>query len=176
MLKDKGEEALEKLVNDAKLFCTIAQLQAAVAAAKRQYGLIRKRYPELNAFLVMSLPGGQTDIDSPPTQIIRDCPVMVVDDQTKADALDVLFHLRELELEGITSPAKERMLKEKLNQLASNFTYDERCQVEIRFNNLKYDLVWKLQVDDLVDRSLTPRSKASIQIVLGTLSQFKGRN
>jgi hypothetical protein len=44
--------------------------------------------------------------------------------------------------------------------------------VEIRFNDLTYDLVWKLQKDDLVDRDLTPQTKASICIVLGTLAQF----
>ena len=40
-------------------------------------------------------------------------------------------------------------------------------------DDLKFDLVWKLQVDDLVDRDLTPQTKASICIVLGTLAQFE---
>jgi len=37
--------------------------------------------------------------------------------------------------------------------------------------NLEYDLIWKLQTDELVDRELTPQTKASIRIVLGTVSQ-----
>jgi hypothetical protein len=112
------------------------QLQVAVAAAKRQFDLIRKKYPDLKAYLVMSLPSGQTGIDSSPAQILSEFPAMVIED-------------------GTPGPK-----------------YDEKTQVEIRFNDLNYDLVWKLQVDDLVDRNLTPQTKASIQIVLGTLSKF----
>ena len=114
------------------------QLQVAVAAAKRQFELIRKKYPNLKAYLVMSLPSGQTGIDSSPTQILSEFPAMVIED-------------------GSPGPK-----------------YDEKTQVEIRFNDLKFDLVWKLQVDDLIDRNLTPQTKASIQIVLGTLAQFAG--
>jgi len=60
-----------------------------------------------------------------------------------------------------------------LNQLVHKLKYDEKCQIEIRFLDLKYDLVWKLQADDLIDRNLTPQTKASIRIVLGTLAQLK---
>ena len=114
------------------------QLQVAVAAAKRQFDLIRKKYPDLKAYLVMSLPSGQTAIESSPAQILSEFPAMVIDDGT---------------------PQRK---------------YDEKCQVEIRFNDLNYNLVWKLQVDDLIDRNLTPQTKASIQIVLGTLAHFAG--
>jgi len=117
------------------------QLQVAVAAAKRQFDLIRKKYPDLKAHLVMSLPGGQTGIDSSPPQILSEFPAMVA-----------------MAVEDGTHQCK----------------YDGNTQVEIRFNDLKYDLIWKLQADNLVDRNLTPQTKASIQIVLGTLAQFAG--
>jgi hypothetical protein len=61
-----------------------------------------------------------------------------------------------------------------LDELAPQLKYDEKCQVEIRFNRLNYALIWKLQADDLVDRKLTLQTKASIRIVLGTLAQFAG--
>jgi hypothetical protein len=60
-----------------------------------------------------------------------------------------------------------------LDQLAPQLKYYGECQVEIRFNRLNYELIWKLQVDDLVCRNLTPQTKASIRIVLGTLAQFE---
>ena len=60
----------------------------------------------------------------------------------------------------------------QLDQLAARLKYDAQCQIEIRFNDLNYDLAWKLQTDDLVDRDQTPQRKASIRIVLGTLSRF----
>jgi hypothetical protein len=156
------------------------QLQVAVAAAKRQFDLLGKKYPELKAklphgkpisILVLSLPGGQTGIDSSPADILREFPAMVVDDSTKTRALNLLSRLETSESEAATGPERER-LRQQLDQLAPQLKYDEKCQIEIRFNDLKFDLVWKLQVDDLVDRNLTPQTKASIRIVLGTLSQF----
>lgn len=144
------------------------QLKVAVAAAKRRLELIRKKYPNLKASLVMSLPGGQTEIDNAPTQILSEFPAMVVDDSNKAKALDLLSR----ESEAAPGPEKDRLRKE-LEQVASRLNYDEKCQVEIRFNVLKFDLVWKLQADALVDRKLTPQTKASIQIVLGTLAHFE---
>jgi hypothetical protein len=158
------------------------QLQVAVAAAKRQFDLIGKKHPDLKAklphgkpvsILVLSLPGGQTSIDSSPADILREFPAMVVDDSTKTSALSLLSRLETSESEATTGPERER-LRQQLDQLAPQLNYDGNCQIEIRFNALKYDLVWKLQADDLVDRNLTPQIKASIRIVLGTLAHFEG--
>jgi len=240
----------------------LEQLKAAVAATNQRLDLIRNKYPELKAYLVLSLPGGQTEIGSSPAQILKEFPAMVVDDGNKLNALGVLEHITKMEhsLKNLSSPesdaelkakaklsarlddefrarfgaklkaiaaqlnqpvyeAKEYLkkmpdkelaevadktliekmeeielaakafkdlenqkkeqlvaLKKQLDQIASRFKFDEKCQVEIRFHDLNYDLVWKLQVDDLVDRNLTPQTKASIRIVLGTLGQFKKSN
>ena len=145
------------------------QLQFAVAAAKRRFDLIRKKHPRLKAYLVISSPSGQTEIDSSPTEILDKFPAMISDDANKAQALKFLEPLK-LEIATGTEAAQ---LKKELAQLSPKLKYDEKCQVEIRFGDLKYDLVWKLQVDDLVDRNLTSKSKASIRIVLGTLAQFE---
>jgi hypothetical protein len=151
------------------------QLIFAITAAKRQFGLIRKKYPELNAYLVLSLPGGQTGIGSSPAQILKEFPAMVVDDSNKTAALDLQSSLELLEWKDKNSPEIQK-LKKQLDQIASRFNFDEKCQVEIRFHDLKYVLVWKLQADDLVCRKLTPQTKASIRIVLGTLAQFNKSN
>jgi hypothetical protein len=97
---------------------------------------------------------------------------MVVDDNAKTSALNLLSRLKLLESEATAGPETERV-KTQLNQLALQLKYDGECQVEIRFNRLNYDLIWKLQVEDLVNRNLTPQTKASIRIVLGTLAQFE---
>ena len=81
------------------------QLQIAVAAAKRRFDLIRKKYPGLKAYLVMSLPGGQTGIDSAPTQILSEFPAMVVDDNAKTSALDLLSRI---EKSGVASRNRTR--------------------------------------------------------------------
>jgi len=153
------------------------QLQLAVAAAKRLFALLREKYPDLKAklptgqpvaLLVLSLPGGQVGIDSAPIQILKEFPAMVIDDSAKTTALNLLSR----QAETTASPETERLMKVQLDQIASQFKYDAACQVEIRFNELKFDLVWKLQQDGLVNRKLTPQTKASIRIVLSTLGEF----
>ena len=162
------------------------QLQSAVAAAKRRFDLLREKHPDLNgpvdpiqkkrlkpiARLVLSLPGGQAEIDSPPREILDKFPAMIADADAKTSALRALARLKDLEEEAAAGPETAR-LKEQLQQLAARFQYDDQCQVELRFHDLNYELIWKLQADDLVDRHLTPQTKASIRIVLGTLAQFE---
>jgi hypothetical protein len=158
------------------------QLQVAVDAAKRRFDLICQKHPGLKArlmsgdsvsYLVLSLPGGQTGINSSPRQILREFPAMVFDDEAKASGLKLLSRLQILDWKGIKGPETEPVGKQ-LDELAPLLKYHEHCQVEIRFNDLTYDLVWKLQGDELVDRELTPQTKASIRIVLGTLDHFAG--
>ena len=238
----------------------LTQLQSAIGAAKQRFALLRKKYPELKAYLVLSVPGGQTAIDSSPTQILEDCPAMVVPGRAKTRVPILLEQVKALELSlsnrsshesdeelkqmarqisrledefralfgdqlkalagrlheeiyetrerlkgwsardlaqaGISPTLLEKLkemeqtqnelkdyeaqkraelntLQDELQQLAATLQYDPECQIEIRFSDLKYDLVWELQADDLVDRNLTPQTKASIRIVLGTLAKFE---
>ena len=65
-------------------------------------------------------------------------------------------------------------LSTQLETLMPQLKYNENAQVEIRFKDLKHSFVWQLQADELVDRDLTPQTKASIRIVLGTLGRFAG--
>jgi len=148
---------------------SFAELQTAVVAARRQFELLKTKHPELRArlpggqslaYLVLSLPGGQTGVDSSPLQMLSEFPALIVDDDVKARVL----MLR----------TQTKLPDEEMEQLAGQFYYSEQGQVEMRFNHLDFDLIGKLQVDELVDRQRTPRSKASILIVLGTLGRFAG--
>ena len=143
------------------------QLQVAIAAAKQQFDLLQKKHPNLKAYLVLSSPGGQIDLESPPKQILSEFPAMVVNDTAKTKALKLMAQVKAAQ----TDSEKER-LEKQLDQLAVELKYDGNCQVEVRFKNLNYDQVGTLQVDDLVDRNLTRQSKSSIRIVLSTLSRF----
>ena len=156
------------------------QLRVAVAAAKRPFDPLARKHPDLKSklmngesvsYLFLALPGGQAGIDSSPAQILSKFPGIVVDDGAKTSGLNLLSRLEILDWKGITGSEPER-LKEELDLLAPKLKYDGNGQVEIRFNDLIYELVWKLQKDDLVDRDLTPQTKASIRIVLGTLAYF----
>jgi hypothetical protein len=142
------------------------QLSAALAVAKQRFALLRKKYPQLKADLVWSLPGGQAGIDSSPVQILNEFSSMVVDDAAKANALRLLDQLE------AQAGSETGWQKEQLKLLVAKLQYHAHCQVELRFSELNYALIWQLQVDALVDRQLTPQTKASILIVLGTLAHF----
>lgn len=234
------------------------QWQAAVAAGKRRFDLICKKYPRLKAELVLALPSRQIEIESGAPEILERLPELVADTPAKHQALKLLAQKNELEesLKSPNSPTFDAELAAKMKALAkvqaefwgeyeaelksqalrlnrevlktrdylrelpalelealgceglvqkwmeveraerdfkkleqqkrkkaaelgveleracAQLEYDGQCQVEIRFSELKYELVWMLQGDELVDRKLTPQSKASIRIVLGTLDRF----
>jgi len=157
---------------------TFEQLQTAVAKAKRHFGLLRDKYPDLRAYLVLSLPAGQTGIDSGPQQILAEFPAMIGDGPAKAEALALSSALRQLDWRIAANPksadlaSKREQMSKRLAQLLSQFTYVSHCQVELRFTDLNYDLIARLQTDDLVDCELTPQTRASIRIVLGTVATF----
>ena len=146
------------------------QLQTGVVAANRHFALIRKKYPELKMYLVLSLPSGQAKIGSSPKEILKEFPALVLNDAAKALILDFL---KNKEPKDATDADKKR-LREQFENLAAELSYDGNCQVEVRFDAIEYELLWQLQSDELVDRALTPQTRASIRIVLGTISQFVG--
>ena len=158
----------------------VDQLRVAVEAAKCKFDLLAKKYPAMKArlpngnstsVLVFSSPAGQAGIGITPTDLLSLFPEMLVDDDAKTQALNLQGRLKALEPEAANDDETER-LREQLYQLVSKLKYHGQCQVELRFNRLDYDLIWKLQVDELVDRDLSPQNKASIRIVLGRLARL----
>jgi len=90
------------------------------------------------------------------------------DDANKALALPLLERSK---IESL--PAGEKMrVNEELAKIGRLFKFDGQSQVELRFSELNYKLIWQLQTDELVDRQLTPQTKASIRIVLGKVESF----
>ena len=144
------------------------QLQAAANAAGQHFKLIRQKYPAIKAYLVYSSTAGQVVLGSAPAQILDEFPAMIFDDANKTRALPLL------ERSKIDSlPASEKMrVNEELANIGRRFEFEGQCQVELRFSELNYKLIWQLQTDELVDRELTPQTKASIRIVLGTVEQI----
>jgi hypothetical protein len=145
-----------------------SQLQKALAAANLHFSLIRKKHPSLKAYLVLSLRGEQTRIDSPLQKMIEDYPALLVDGKPKSRMRKFLS----VPLPEKPTPKQKKEWAKRFDDLAEALEFDGKAQVEIRFSNLDYELIWKLQADELVDRELTPQSKASIRIVMGTISHF----
>ena len=158
----------------------LEQLQGAVAAAKQQLSLILKKYPNLIPkkvhipqipYLVIALPGEQIWIDCSPRDILNKIPAMVIDSSAKTKGLALLTRIKILERQA-KADADVKQLMNEFEQLVAQLQYDGKYQVEIRFKYLAYEQIWELQVDDLIDRNLTPQGKANIRIVLGTLARF----
>ncbi len=144
------------------------QFKSAVKAARARFSLIRKKHPGLKAHLVISLAGGQTGIGSAAREILKDFPALIVEDDAKARIKSFL----KTPVSKDASDAEKKQFEQQSGELASELKYDGKCQVEIRFDALNYELVWQLQADELVDPALTPQTRASIRIVLGTLAGF----
>jgi len=144
------------------------QFHEAVTAAIRRFSTIRKKYPALKAHLVLSSRGDQTRIDASLQQMIEEFPALLPEGGPKAA---ILVFLKTPVPQKPTDDEKKQW-SERFHELAETLEFDGKTHVEIRFDQLVYDLVWKLQADEMVDRRLTPQTKASIRIVLGTLAYF----
>jgi hypothetical protein len=145
-----------------------AQFQQAVNAAKQHFSLIRKKYADLQAYLVIGMQGNQTKIDSSLGQMIDEFPDVLVNGSNKMKILNFI----KTPLPDKPTETQKLEWAKQFQKLADRLEYNGQSQVEIRFHHLDYELIWKLQSDNLVDRQLTPQTKASIRIILGRLSDF----
>jgi hypothetical protein len=57
---------------------------------------------------------------------------------------------------------------DKHPQLKASLAIDRNCHFEFRFHHPAYDLLRNLQSEAAPDRTLTPQTKVSISIALGT--------
>jgi len=144
------------------------QLQTAVAAAKDRFSQLRKKYPAMKAYLVLAIPGKQTGIGSSTQEILRDLPALVVDNPATAD---IQRHFKSPPPKEAGGKAKKEW-EDQCDHHVRKLSYDGAVQVEIRFDSLNYELIHALQTDELVDRSHTPQTLASIRIVLGMLADL----
>ena len=153
-------------MNDHRI--KLGQLEQAVATADRHFSLIRKKYPQLRAYLVISLLGDQTSIHSSLDRMIAEYPALMADSHAK----NLMLGFLKEPLPEKSTEAQKKTWKVRFQRLAQDLEFDGNSQVALVFHELDYELIWKLQADELVDRQLTPQTKASIRIVLGTLAHF----
>jgi formate dehydrogenase maturation protein FdhE len=142
------------------------QLEAAVAAARERFASLRAKHPQLRGYLVFCLPGKQAGITTSPSEILATLPAMVIDDAAKS-ALQAFLRNPP---DKSASEKDKQIWNEQLHALTAGLRYRGDYRIEIRFDHLDYTLIARLQSDELVDRELTPLTRASIRIVLGTLA------
>lgn len=153
----------------------ILGLEAAVAASKNIFAQLQAGHPGMKAFLVLAHHGRQTELTSDPIRILEDCEPMIASDDIKREALRLLSEKGQLESAGASEKAIQPVIK-ALAARGRELRFLPEVQVEIRFHVLKYALVWALQSDPLIDRELTPQTKASIRIVLGTVERLSRKD
>lgn len=102
--------------------------------------------------------------------MIDEFPTLMVAGKAK---VQMLSFLKQPKPEKPTE-AQKAQWNVRFQELANDLEFDGESQVEVRFHHLDFELIGKLQTDDLADRDLTPQTKASIRIVLGTISRFEG--
>lgn len=144
------------------------QFQVTVKAARDRFAMLKAKHPTLKGYLVLSIPGKQTGIGSGAKEILYDLPSLIVDDAAKAAFQQ---HLKSPPPKDAGEKAKKEW-DGRYEELAAELKYNGGVRVELRFNHLDYELIARLQADELVDRELTPQTRASIRIVLGTLAAF----
>lgn len=134
---------------------TFDQLRRVIAGANDQFRMIREKHPKLKGYLVFASWLGQAEIETPIEGLVEHFPAMFVENENKRLMLK--------EKEQRTNP-----------RIQQGLLIASETRIEIRFKDLNYELIWRLQLDELIDRELTPQTKASIRIVLGTLADFVG--
>lgn len=166
-----------------------------LAAAKNQFTLLKQKHPGMKAWLVISSPAGQTNLDNDPVTMLGELPRLfhhnpattaipsIARDLDRAKAskreqesgrLKKLKPKEKLAIERGLAQLADRIasLEAQIGPLVSSLMFDGNFLIEIRFRELDYDLLRKLRNDPLTDRGLTPQTGASIRIVLGTISGF----
>ena len=97
----------------------------------------------------------------------------------RTEARIIVRELRSLEKKKESAEAPQQpklnqktgILNDRLQDISCDLIVDGNCRFEIRFLHLDYDLIRELQTDELLDRQLTPQTKTSTRIVLGTVSR-----
>jgi len=168
-------------------------LKKAAENGKVIFAELRKKYPEMGAYLVLSSRKGQCNLTVDPVIILKEFPAMVCDDLSKIELITVIKGIKQVDDErrrlsftseqSKTSQKELQKLAEKLKQkeqkaqeLSQKLLFCGDTQIELRFDPLRYALIDRLRLDPLIDKELTPPPEiGSIRIVLGSLAKLATR-
>lgn len=148
------------------------QVGLIVDFVRPTFAEIRARYKDLQPYMVFASPYGQLPLDTGPLQILRVFPWMAADNEAKARAVQMENMVHAWNAKGRkVDPDKDRHAEAEIHTQAEKLTFRGDVNIELRFGQLKYELIWQLQQDPLVDRELTPQTRASTRIVITNLDK-----
>lgn len=152
----------------------------ALAAAKRKAGQLagdlRKDYPILKPYLVLTMKGAYVEADSSVSTMLEKAPGLFDDNAFKTAALAHLQKEPPLELQEKGNEKKLERWKDtadrKFREIALGLRLLPDALFEIRFGHLDYGEIQRMQKDERVDAVRTPQTSASIRIVIGSVVDF----
>jgi hypothetical protein len=151
---------------------TWAQVKEAVEHVGKRFEAIRAKYKPLGPYMVFASPYGQLPPETEPAVILEEFPWMAVDGEAKTKALGIMGQL-ESQDKGRSGPRRQRDLESDLERQLARLTFRGDVNIELRFKHMDTHLIWQLQEDPLIDRELTPQTKASIRIVVTNLDRAR---
>lgn len=151
---------------------TWEQVKESIAHVSVLFEEIRVGYAPLKPYMVFASPYGQLPLDAGPLGVLRCFPWMAAENAAKARAVLMENMVLSWIAKGrkVDSDKSRRAETEILTQV-EKLTFRGDVNFELRFGQLDYPLIWQLQEDPLIDRELTPQTKASIRIVVTNLDR-----
>lgn len=150
----------------------------ASARANARLKKLREKFPSLGIHAVLARGGCQIEMGTDFPVMLKGFPGLFGDTPERMEMMALLSGKEKggkaKKLSTKERNEKAEIKRKRLGELFALLLLDGRVRVELRFRNLDYARIWELQQDDLVDRRLTVRSKASIRVVLGTLAGLSG--
>lgn len=156
----------------------ISELNIPFANAQNIFRRLKSKYPTLDAYIVVGTQYGQTEPVPDGFKFLEHIPSAFVDSLERKEALILYDTYKELsrrnrDLKNAFIKSLSDQCRDRLALLLSTMEIMESVQLQLRFGDLDYDLISILQSDSLIDQALTPQSRGSIKIVLGTLSSLR---
>lgn len=117
---------------------------------------IKAKYPKAPGYPNFAFKGEFVPITASLKEILKFNHHVFLQSEQMATVLKALKSSKDMEEKSVLKLLKSAPL-------------NPECRIEIIWSELDYDLIKQLQSDPLVDLTLTPRTAASIRIVLGLI-------
>jgi hypothetical protein len=156
----------------------ITELSTPYVNAQKIFNSLKIKYPSLDAKLIITSGYGHSELTTDGFALIDKAASIFTNSPERKQVL-ILYDTYQSLLrrnEELKSPDIKDLITiihQKIKNLLNEIEIVETTQINIQFKELDYDLISKLQEDPLIDKVLTPRTRASIKIVIGTLSSLR---
>jgi hypothetical protein len=155
------------------------EINKPIEAGKKILKELKKKYSNLDAYIVVSSRFGQLYPGATVESALRSYSKLFVECPQKAELLYLIEDTNKIEMkikymsnkeeQEHLKKHKDKILKQ-INDKGNDLLIDiESTNIELRFGELDHDLINEIRCDPLIDVARTSQTKASIRIVLGSL-------